>query len=232
MALPSRPQEQGPAVSGDPPSAALLPRKAPLPDLVRLLPRSRRRGLEGVGATPKPTIENKSKEQVYVSQRTSLIGFTGQEPKTFATQSGKEITRLSVTTTRRYQQDSEWKEKTQWHECVLYGGAAQYAAHLSKGTHVFIEGELTYREYTRTIESESGSVNVQWPLLRLSLNRSKFSIVRRNRMTSWREPLSGSPTYREAATRDLFPILLSCRAFVPFFGRFRCFNGCLICLAA
>ncbi len=45
--------------------------------------------------------------------RTTLIGFTGQEPKTFATPSGKEITRLSVATTRRYQQDSEWKEKTQ-----------------------------------------------------------------------------------------------------------------------
>ena len=56
--------------------------------------------------------------------RTTLIGFTGQEPKTFATQSGKEITRLSVATTRRYQQDSEWKEKTQWHDCVVHGGAA------------------------------------------------------------------------------------------------------------
>jgi len=58
MALPSRPQDHGPLVSGDTPPAALLPRKALLPDLVRLLPRSRRRGLEGVGATPKPTIQN------------------------------------------------------------------------------------------------------------------------------------------------------------------------------
>jgi single stranded DNA-binding protein len=96
--------------------------------------------------------------------RTTLIGFTGQEPKTFATQSGKEITRLSVATSRRYQRDSEWKEKTQWHDCVVHGGAAQYAAHLPKGTHVLIAGELTYREYSRTIESESGPVNVQWPV--------------------------------------------------------------------
>src|SRR6201994_5181526 len=66
MALPSRPQEQGPPVSGDPPPASLLPRKASLPNLARLLPRSRQRGLEGVGATPKPTI--RTKEQVYVSQ--------------------------------------------------------------------------------------------------------------------------------------------------------------------
>ena len=51
--------------------------------------------------------------------RVSLIGFTGQQQKTLATRTGKEITRLSVATTRRYQQDSEWKEKTQWHDCVL-----------------------------------------------------------------------------------------------------------------
>src|SRR3954447_25492532 len=57
MALPSHPQEHGPPVSGETPSALLPPRKASLPDLVRLLPRSRRRGLEGVGATPKPTTQ-------------------------------------------------------------------------------------------------------------------------------------------------------------------------------
>jgi single-strand DNA-binding protein len=105
--------------------------------------------------------------------RSSLIGFTGQEPKTYATQSGKEITRLSVATTRRYQKDSEWKEKTQWHDCVFYGGVAQYASNLPKGTHVLIEGELTYREYSRTIESESGPVNVQWPVAEIVLESIK-----------------------------------------------------------
>ena len=110
--------------------------------------------------------------------RTTLIGFTGQEPKTFTTQSGKEITRLSVATTRRYQQDSEWKEKTQWHDCVVYGGVAQYAANLPKGTHVFIEGELTYREYNRTIESDRDQSMCNGPSRRLSLNRSRFSIAR------------------------------------------------------
>ena len=125
MALPSRPQDHGPPVSEETPSAPLLPRKALLPDLGRLLPRSRRRGLEGVGATPRPTTQIEGAKLMYLN-RVTLIGFTGQEPKTFATQSGKEITRLSVATTRRYQQDSEWKEKTQWHDCVLYGGPAQY----------------------------------------------------------------------------------------------------------
>ena len=111
--------------------------------------------------------------------RVTLIGFTGQQPKTLATRNGKEITRLSLATTRRYQHESEWKETTQWHDCVLYGGAAQFAATLPKGSYVLIEGELTYREFERTIESEAGSTNVQWPVTEIvvesikSLDRKK-----------------------------------------------------------
>ena len=68
----------------------------------------------------------------------------------------------------------QWKEKTQWHDCVVYGGAAQYAANLIKGTHVLIEGELTYREYNRTIESETGSVNVPWPITEVVVESIKI----------------------------------------------------------
>ena len=105
--------------------------------------------------------------------RVTLIGFTGQQPKTLATRTGKEITRLSVATTRRYQQDSEWKEKTQWHDCVLYGATAQFAATLPKGSHVLIEGELTYREFERTIESETGAIKVQWPVTEIVVESIK-----------------------------------------------------------
>jgi single-strand DNA-binding protein len=96
--------------------------------------------------------------------RITLIGFTGQDSKTSATQAGTEVTRFSLVTTKRYQQDSEWKEKTQWHDCVVYGGYAPFAAKLRKGAHILIEGELTYREYSRSIETESGPVKVQWPV--------------------------------------------------------------------
>jgi single-stranded DNA-binding protein len=39
------------------------------------------------------------------------------------------------------------KVQTYWHDCVVYGGYAPFAAKLNKGTHIVIEGELTYREY-------------------------------------------------------------------------------------
>jgi single-stranded DNA-binding protein len=66
--------------------------------------------------------------------------------------------------TRTYQQQSEWKEKTHWHNCVVYGGNGTFKAKLVKGAHVVIEGELSYREYNRTIETESGTVNLPWPV--------------------------------------------------------------------
>ena len=111
--------------------------------------------------------------------RITLIGFTGQDAKAVATQTGKEVTRFSLATTKRYQQDAEWKEKTYWHDCVVYGGYAPFAAKLTKGTHVVIEGELTYREYNRTIETESGAINVSWPVTEIVVD--SITILNRKR---------------------------------------------------
>ena len=97
--------------------------------------------------------------------RITLCGFTGRDAKTSATQSGRNISRLSIATTKRYKDtNDEWQEKTQWHSCVAYGPTADYAAKIVTGSHVFLEGELTYREYERSIETESGPIKVQWPV--------------------------------------------------------------------
>ena len=78
---------------------------------------------------------------------------------------GKSVTRLSVATTKRYKDaEGTWQEKTQWHTCVAYGPIADHAAKIQTATHVFLEGELIYREYDRTIETESGPIKVRWPL--------------------------------------------------------------------
>jgi single-strand DNA-binding protein len=97
--------------------------------------------------------------------RITLAGFTGKDARHSSTQNGRSVTRLSVATSKRYKDaDGKWQEKTQWHHCVAYGATAEYAAKVQMGDHVFLEGELTYREYDRTVESDSGSVKVQWPL--------------------------------------------------------------------
>jgi single-strand DNA-binding protein len=93
--------------------------------------------------------------------RITLLGNTGKEPKANSTANGKQVTRLSVATNKRFKDDSgEWISKVQWHSVVIYGSSADYAAKIEPGTLVFIEGEMSYRNYDREIEG----VKVQWPV--------------------------------------------------------------------
>jgi single-strand DNA-binding protein len=97
--------------------------------------------------------------------RVTIAGFTGKDAHTSSTQSGKSRTKLSVATTKRYKDaEGSWREKTQWHTCVAYTGTAEYCSRIQTGDQVFIEGELVYREYDRTIETDNGPVKVQWPV--------------------------------------------------------------------
>jgi single-strand DNA-binding protein len=103
--------------------------------------------------------------------RVTLCGHTGKDARTSSTQNGKSITRLSVATTKRYKDtQGDWQEKTQWHSCVAYGSAADRCAQLSTGAHIFIEGELTYRDYDRTIETDNGPVSVLWPVAEIVID--------------------------------------------------------------
>jgi single-strand DNA-binding protein len=94
----------------------------------------------------------------------TLIGFTGRDAKTAATQTGKRSNSLLFSHHETVSTRLEWKEKTYWHDCVVYGGYAPFAAKLNKGAHIVIEGELTCREYNPTIETVTGAVNVSWPV--------------------------------------------------------------------
>src|SRR5262249_21779976 len=58
-----------------------------------------------------------------------------------------------------------WDSRTEWHRCVAFGALAEFAATLTKGAHVAVEGELRSHEYRRevavgaqttSIHSESG----------------------------------------------------------------------------
>ena len=95
--------------------------------------------------------------------RVTLVGFAGAEAKHTGAQGGKGITRFSLATTKRYKSGNEWKDNTQWHDCVVYNTSLKAAETIQKGDHLLIEGELSYREYERSIETAEGPVNVQWP---------------------------------------------------------------------
>jgi len=84
----------------------------------------------------------------------SIIGFVGKNAETKYLPNGTPVTKFSVATKKSWKDENdEWKEKTQWHNVVAFGkGFAQLADRLVKGAHVFVQGELTTREYDRLIK--------------------------------------------------------------------------------
>jgi len=116
----------------------------------------------------------------------TIIGFIGKNAETKQLANGTPVTRFSVATTRSWKDDKgEWKDKTQWHNVVAYGtGFAQLASRLSRGTHVFVQGELTTREYDRTIQVPSGNKTIEHVIQQLTVELKAESIRLLDRTTS------------------------------------------------
>ena len=88
----------------------------------------------------------------------SIIGFIGQKAETKSLPNGTLVTKFSVATKRSWKgENGTWQQKTQWHNIVAFGKSfAQMADRLVKGAHVFVQGELTTREYDWTIKVPAG----------------------------------------------------------------------------
>ena len=116
--------------------------------------------------------------------REEIIGFIGQNADTKQLASGTSVTKFSVATTRSWKDDKgEWKQRTQWHNVLAFGhGFAQMGSRLVKGTHVFVQGELTTREYDRTVSVPSGKKSVERVIQQLAveLKADTIRILDRN----------------------------------------------------
>ena len=86
----------------------------------------------------------------------SIIGYIGRSAQTKYLANGTAVTKFSVATRKSWKdENNEWKEKTQWHNVVAFGkGFEQLAERLVKGAHVFVQGELTTRDYDRTMQGQ------------------------------------------------------------------------------
>jgi single-strand DNA-binding protein len=93
----------------------------------------------------------------------TIIGFTGKDAESKSLPNGTPVVKFSVATKRSWKDDQgEWQEKTQWHNVVAFGnGFSVLAERLRKGTHVFVQGELTTREYDRTIKVGNGKKPIE-----------------------------------------------------------------------
>ena len=78
-----------------------------------------------------------------------LLGNIGNvQVKTFA--NGGKVVEATMATTERYtDRNNEPKEETQWHNLVINGKLADFAEkYVTKGTGLFVTGQLKYRKYT------------------------------------------------------------------------------------
>jgi single-strand DNA-binding protein len=123
----------------------------------------------------------------------TIIGYIGKNAETKQLPNGTPVIKFSVATTRSWKDDKgEWKDKTQWHNVVAYGnGFAQLAFRLSKGAHVFVQGELTTREYDRTIQVPSGKKTMEHVIQQLVVEL-KADTVRLLDRSSSTEPAAAS----------------------------------------
>lgn len=79
-----------------------------------------------------------------------LIGNLGQAPEVRYMPNGDAVANLSLATaeTWRDKATGEPKEKTEWHRVVVFGKLAEVAGeYLTKGSKVFIEGQLQTRKW-------------------------------------------------------------------------------------
>jgi single-strand DNA-binding protein len=79
-----------------------------------------------------------------------LIGNLGKDPELRYTGSGTAVCNFSIATTEKWrdQQSNEMKERTEWHNIVLWGRQGENAKeYLQKGSPVYIEGRIQTRSY-------------------------------------------------------------------------------------
>lgn len=78
-----------------------------------------------------------------------LTGRTGGDPQLHTFESGDQIARISLATSRKYKTDSgEKKEVTQWHNLIFTGGLVDVVdKYVAKGSAIAVRGEIQYRKW-------------------------------------------------------------------------------------
>jgi single-strand DNA-binding protein len=139
-----------------------------------------------------PKHSRAEKEKTYMNlNQLSIIGFIGKKAETKYLPNGTPVPKFSVATKKSWKDENgEWKEKTQWHNVAAFGkGFEQLADRLVKGAHVFVQGELTTREYDRIIKVSTGKVkNIEHVIQQLVVELKADTIRILDRSSSNGEP--------------------------------------------
>lgn len=82
--------------------------------------------------------------------RVTILGRLTRDPEIRSTTSGKAVASMGIATGRVWKDQAGVKqEKTEFHNCVLWGRLAEIAGqYLTKGRQVYVEGRLETRDWT------------------------------------------------------------------------------------
>jgi single-strand DNA-binding protein len=89
---------------------------------------------------------NETEITTMYQNKVTLIGFLGSDAEV-RTNNDRSLTTLSLATKSSYKKDGKYIEHTEWHRCVVFGKLGEFAAKLTKGAHVQVEGELRSRKF-------------------------------------------------------------------------------------
>ena len=98
-----------------------------------------------------------------------LMGNVGKVPEIRSFQNGGKVANFSLATSEQWKdkQSGERKEATEWHNVQVFGeGSVGFVEkHVTKGTHLYIEGTLKTRKYTdaKGVEKYSTEIIVRPP---------------------------------------------------------------------
>jgi single-strand DNA-binding protein len=78
-----------------------------------------------------------------------LMGFLGGDAVVRTGKNNKPFTTLSLATKESYKdkETGKYNEHTEWHNLIVFGKLAEFAAKLKKGAHIQIEGKIQHSEY-------------------------------------------------------------------------------------
>lgn len=95
-----------------------------------------------------------------------LIGNLGKNPEIRSTQNGGKVANMSIATSESWKDKSsgERKERTEWHKISIFGPLAEIVEkYLSKGSKVYLEGQLQTRKWTDQSGTEKYTTEVVIP---------------------------------------------------------------------
>jgi len=79
-----------------------------------------------------------------------LVGNVGRDPDVQTTSAGTKVAHLSLATSRRFQRNGGFEERTEWHRLTMWDRLAELAEdYVRKGDRIYVEGRMEYDSFEK-----------------------------------------------------------------------------------